>query len=156
LLAEEPRMCTISRDQRNAYTQVIKCFALTDLGNVQLSAEPGSSPALELSKRRDAAYFVATGTVSSGQQDDSMEGGPSTLELTRHALTRLFPRGPEVTTVGVDIAASVERHGRSMPRSLRQLHRAGFSFERLEMVATSPDEPVRSPCTNRSCNHAIC
>jgi len=43
-----------------------------------------------------------------------------------------------VTTVGVEIAA---RLGRNMPRQLRQLYRAGFGFERLQMVATSPDEP---------------
>jgi hypothetical protein len=145
-------MCTISRDQRNAYGQAIKCFALTDLGNVQLSAEPGSSSAVELWRRRNAAYFAATGVGI-----DSLNGAPSILELTKHAFTRLFPRGPEVTTVGVEIAASVERHGRSMPRHLRQLHRAGFSFERLQMVATSPEEPVQSPAASpAACIQVLC
>lgn len=142
LLAEKPRMCSISRDPRTAYGQAIKCFSPTDLGNVQLSAEAGSASAAEVCKRRNDAYFFATGNVSSIQQHDSMTGATSSLELTRHAFTRLFPRGPEVTTVGVEIAASAERHGRSMPRQLRQLHRAGFSFERLQMVTTS-HEPVR-------------
>lgn len=145
LLAEQPRKCTLSRDPRTAYGQAIKCFSLADLGNVGLAtaAATAGKPPPDAWRRGDAAYFfgtnanenLSTSLVSvepSGQR-------PSTLELTRRAFTRLFPRGAEVTTAGVEISAAGS-HARQVPRQLRQLHRAGFSFERLQMVATSPDK----------------
>lgn len=149
LFAEQPVKCTLSRDARTAYSQAVQCFSLTDLQNVELATaaeavdKPYDGP--DAWARGDAAYFFSTNPAENLSQSlvmaDAPPGmqAPTVSELTRRAFAKLFPRGAKVTTVGVEISATPAQ-AQSMPRHLRQLHRAGFSFERLQMVATSSEE----------------